>query len=159
MNIIAFLVPMVNVAGARWNVVPLRILLCEIAIKFAERFRSERRLHGVPDLAEAWPEIAQESFLSVLVLAKRVAGKINMNSAGEGKGHNQRRRHQKIRFDMLMHARFKIPVSRKNRSCNQIVCVDRLLDVWMERPRVANASRATVADEIESELVEIRLKS
>src|SRR4029453_13215659 len=60
---------------------------------------------------------------------------------------------------MLMHARFKIPISRKNRSCNQIVFVDRLLDVWMQRPRVADASRATVADEIESELVEICLES
>jgi hypothetical protein len=60
---------------------------------------------------------------------------------------------------MLMHAGFKIPISRKNRSCNQIVFVDRLLDVWMQRPRVADASRATVADEIESELVEICLES
>src|SRR6476620_2434240 len=60
---------------------------------------------------------------------------------------------------MLMHAGFKIPISRKNRSCNQIVFVDRLLDVWMQRPRVADASRAPVADEIESELVEICLES
>src|SRR5438067_13883711 len=60
---------------------------------------------------------------------------------------------------MLMHAGFKISISRKNRSCNQIVLVDRLLDVWMQRPRIADASRATVADEIESELIEICLKS
>src|SRR6476661_9807233 len=60
---------------------------------------------------------------------------------------------------MLVHAGFKIPISRKNRSCNQIVFMDRLLDVWMQRPGVANASGATVADEIESELVEICLES
>src|SRR6476620_2640048 len=60
---------------------------------------------------------------------------------------------------MLMHAGLKIPNSRKNRRCNQIVFVDRFLDVWMQRPRVANASRATVTDEIESELVEICLES
>src|SRR5262245_45507641 len=96
------------------------------------------------DLAESWPEITEESFFAVLVFAKRIAGKIDVNSAGEGKSHNQRRRHQKIRFDVLMHARFKVPISRKNRSCNQIVLVDRLLDVWMQRSRVANASRATV---------------
>src|SRR5260370_36500606 len=103
--------------------------------------------------------MAKESFFAVLVPAKWVAGKIDVNSAGEGKGNNQRGRHQKIRFDMLMHAGFKIPISRKNRSCNQIVFVDRLLDVWMQRPRVADASRATVANKIESELVEICLES
>src|SRR5947207_9446013 len=159
MNIIAFLVPLVNVSCARWNFVPLRILLCEVAIKFAERFGCERSLHRMLDLAKSWPEIAKKSFLAVLVLGKRVTGKIDINSAGEGKGDYQRRRHQKIRFDMLMHTGFKIPISRKNRSCNQIVFVDRLLDVWMQRPRVADASRATVPDEIESELVEICLES
>src|SRR5215467_16004170 len=159
MNIIAFLVPLVNVACARGNFVPLRILLCEIAIKFAERFRRERSLHRILNLAESRPEIAQESFLAVLVLSKWVAGKIDVNPAGEGEGDNQWRRHQKIRFDMLMHAGFKIPISRKDRSCNQIVFVDRLFDVWMQRSRVANASRATITDEIESELVEIGLES
>src|SRR5436190_10507901 len=134
MNVIAFLVPLVNVACARWNFVPLRILLREIAIKVAERFRPERRLHNIADLAESRPEIAKEGFFAVLILPKWVAGKIDMNSTGEGKSDNQRRRHQKIRFDMLMHAGFKIPISRKNRSCNQIVFVDRLLDVWMQRP-------------------------
>src|SRR2546423_15515962 len=60
---------------------------------------------------------------------------------------------------MLMHTRYKIPVSRKNQSCDDIIFVNDLLDVWMQRPRVADASRATVADEIESELVEICLES
>src|SRR5947207_11371330 len=57
-----------------------------------------------------------------------------------------------------MHARFEIPVPRKNRSCNQIVFVDRFLDVWMQRSRVADARRAAVTDEIEPELVEIFLQ-
>src|SRR5438876_7978455 len=159
MNVIALLVPLINVASTRRNLVPLGILFGKIAVKFSEDFRRESGLHGVPDLAETRPEIAKESFFAVLILAKWIAGKIDVNSPGEGKGDNQRGRHQKIRFDMLMHAGFKIPISRKNRSCNQIVFVDRLLDVWMQRPRVADASRATVADEIESELVEICLES
>src|SRR5439155_25066791 len=50
-------------------------------------------------------------------------------------------------------------VSRKNRSCDEIIFVNGLLDIWMQRPRVADASRATVADEIESELIEICLES
>src|SRR5262249_24994753 len=152
-------VPLINVACARWNLVPLRILLCEVAIKFAKAFRCECSLHRMLNLAQRRPEIAKEGFFAVFILAKWFAGKIDVNSAGQGKGHNQRRRHQKICFDMLMHAGFKIPISRKNRSCNQIVFMDRLLDIWMQRSRVADASRATVTDEIESELVEICLQS
>ena len=38
-NVIAFFVPLVNVTGARRNVVPLRILICKIAIEFAEGVR------------------------------------------------------------------------------------------------------------------------
>src|SRR5262249_37168012 len=60
---------------------------------------------------------------------------------------------------MLMHTRFEISVSRKDGSCNEIVFVNRLLDVWMQWPRVANASRATVADQIESKSIEIFLES
>src|SRR5437867_5996310 len=55
MNVIALLVPLINVTGARWNLVPLWILVGEIAIQFAERFRRQRGLHRVPDLAESRP--------------------------------------------------------------------------------------------------------
>jgi hypothetical protein len=63
------------------------------------------------DLAKSRPEIAKKGFFAVFVFAKWIARKIDVNSAGEGKGDNQRWRHQKIRFDMLMHAGFKIPIS------------------------------------------------
>src|SRR5260370_18883144 len=102
--------------------------------------------------------MAEESLFALLVLAERVARKIDVNSAGQGERNNERRRHKKIRLDMLMHARFKIPISRKNRSSNQIVFVNRLLDVWMQRPGVANASGATVTDKVKAELVEIFLE-
>src|SRR6266853_5085116 len=58
-----------------------------------------------------------------------------------------------------MHARFEIPIPRKDRSRNQIVFVDRFLDVWVERPGVADASRAAVTDKVKPELVEIALQS
>src|SRR5207302_1612686 len=93
MDVIALLIPLVNVARARWNVVPLWILIDEIAIESAKRLRRQSRLHDVPDFAESWPQIAKESFFTVLVPGQRVAGKIDMNSAREGEGHHQRRRH------------------------------------------------------------------
>src|SRR5207249_1246152 len=42
-NIIALLVPLVDVATARWNVVPLRILIGKIAVEFPERTEAATR--------------------------------------------------------------------------------------------------------------------
>src|SRR4029077_8090097 len=67
MNVVTLLVPMINVARAGWNFVPLRILICKIAIKPAKDYRSKRGLHGVAHLLWARPEIAQESFFPVFV--------------------------------------------------------------------------------------------
>ena len=58
-----------------------------------------------------------------------------------------------------MHARFEIPIPRKNRGRDQIVFVDRFLDVWMQRSRVADASRAPVTDKVKPKLVEISLQA
>src|SRR5206468_6544549 len=115
-------------------------------------------LHGVSDFAESRPQIAKESVFAVLVPAEWIPGKINVNSTREGEGDNQRRRHQKIRLNMLVHARFEISISRKDRSSNQIVLVNGLLDIWMQRPGVADAGRTTVPDEIDTELIEIFLQ-
>src|SRR4030095_4210442 len=105
------------------------------------------------------PKIAQESFFTVSVLAQRFARKINMHSAGERECHHQRMRHQEIRLDMLMYARFEVAVSRKHRGSNQIEFMDCLLDFRMERSGIADAGRATVADQIKPELIEIFFKS
>ena len=95
----------------------------------------------------------------MLVFADRFAGKIDMYPARQRKGNNQRGRHQKIRLDVLMHACFEISVSRKHRSGNQVEFVDRLLDIRMERSRIANAGGTAVANQIKSELIEVLLQS
>src|SRR5438552_7735768 len=66
-DVIAFFIPLINVARARWNFVPLRILTGKIAIELTESFRGERGLHDVPDFAESRPEIAKKRFVAVLV--------------------------------------------------------------------------------------------
>ena len=158
-NVIALLVPLINLAGARRDFVPLRILLGEVAIEPAENFRRERGLHRVADFRQRRPEIAQENVLAVFVLAERFVRQVEIDAAGERKGDDQRRRHEEVRLDVLMHARFEIAVAGKDRGRDEIVFVDRLLDLRMERPGVADAGRATVTDDVEAELIEIRLQS
>ena len=157
-NVIALLVPLINFAGARRDFVPLRILIGEVAIESAENFRRERGLHGVANFLQGRPEIAQESFFAVFVLADRIFRQIEIDPAGERESDDQRRRHEKVRLDVLMHARFEIAIAGKDRGRDEIVFVNRFFDLRMERAGVADAGRATVADDVESELIEICLQ-
>ena len=131
MDVVALLVPLVNVAAARWDLVPFWILIGEVPIESAERLWRQSGLHDVSDFAKRWPKITQEDFFSLIVLPDRLTREIDVNPANERERDDQRRRHQKIRLNMLMHARLEVPVSRKNRSRDQIVFMDGLLNVWM----------------------------
>jgi hypothetical protein len=57
-----------------------------------------------------------------------------------------------------MDPRFEIAIARKHGSGHQVEFADRLLDFRMERPRIADAGRATITDHVESQLVEILLQ-
>ena len=58
-----------------------------------------------------------------------------------------------------MNARLEISVPGKDRRRDQIVIVDRFLDLGMKRPGIADAGGAAVADKVEPELIEISLQS
>src|SRR5438067_9514453 len=155
LNVIALFVPLINVTGAGWNFVPLRILVGEIAIKLAENFRRKRGLHRVAHFLQARPEIAQKNFFSVLAFANRFFRQIEINPAGEREGDYNRRRHQEIRLDVLMNARFEIAVSRKDRCRNQIIIMYRFLDLGMKRAGITDAGGATISDQIEAKLIQV----
>src|SRR4029077_8696072 len=97
--------------------------------------------------------------LSVSIFSQRFARKVNVHAASERESDDQRRRHQEICLDMLMHTRFEVAVSRKNGCGNKIVFVDRLLNIRMQRSRVADAGGTTVTNQVESELVEVFLET
>ena len=78
---------------------------------------------------------------------------------GERKRDDQRRRHEEIRLDVLVDARLEVAVAGQHRRGDEIVFDDGLLDRRGERAGIADARGAAVADEIEAELVEIRLQS
>ena len=158
-NVIAFFVPLVNVTGARRNVVPLRILICKIAIEFAEGVRCKRGLHRLPDFTEARPQISKENFLSVFVFSQRLPRKVDVHPACERKRDHERRRHQKVCLDVLMDACFEVAITRKDRGGYKIEFVDRLFDVRVQRSGVADAGGTTIPDEVESELVKVFLQT
>jgi len=125
----------------------------------AENFRRKRGLHGVAHFLQARPEIAQKSFFSVLVFTDRFFRQIKINPARKRERDHQRGRHQEIRLDVLMNARFEIAVSGKDRGRDQIIVMNRFLDLGVKWAGIPDAGGATISDEIESKLIEVRLQS
>ena len=91
MNVVALLVPLVNLTRARRDISPLRILSGEIAVKPLKNFRRECGLHRVADLLETRPKITQKNFATIRSLAYRVRRKIEIDAARERERNDQRR--------------------------------------------------------------------
>ena len=92
------------------------------------------------------------------VLAEWVLCQIKIDPAGEGKGHHERRRHEEVGLDVLMDARLEVAIAGKDGGGDEIELVDRFFNPRVERTGVADAGGATVADDVEAELVEIGLQ-
>ena len=151
----ALAVPLIHVADSGRDLVPLRILRREVLVELLENLRLERRLHGVAHFLKRGPEVGEINGFAVLVLAERFAAQVNVHAARERERDDERRRHEEVCLDVLMHARLEVTVAREHAGGDEIVLHHGLLDVRVERAGVADARRAAVADEVEAELVEI----
>ena len=97
--------------------------------------------------------------LAVLAGAERVIRQINIHAAGERERDDERRRHEEIRLDVLVDACLEIAIAGKHRRGDQIIFHHGILDRRMQRTGIADARRAAVADEVETEFVEERLQT
>src|SRR6185437_11976199 len=73
LDICALGIPLVHVAGARRDFVPLRILPGEVAVQFLEHLRLQRELHLLGDFLESGPDIFQHDRLAILASTERFA--------------------------------------------------------------------------------------
>src|SRR5689334_8225907 len=97
--------------------------------------------------------------MAVFAGADWLVGKVHVDAARESENNHERRTHQKVRFDALVHARFEVAIARQDGNTHHVAFGNRLLDRRIERTRVADAGSATVTDEIETELVQIWLQA
>ena len=96
---------------------------------------------------------------AILVLSKRLRAQVDIHGAGEREGDDERRGHQKIGADVLVHAGLKVAVAGEDAGSNEIILRDRFLERGMQRAGVSDAGRAAVADGLKAELVEVGLKT
>ena len=112
------------------------------------------------DLFHRRPDVAQINILAVA--SSWPSGsfdKILFDGAGERERDDQRRAHQEIRFDALVHARFEIAIAGKHAGRDQIMIGDDVFNRRIERPGISDAGRAAITHQIEAELIQIRLQA
>ncbi len=69
-------------------------------------------------------------------------------------GHHQRRRGEIVHLHVRVDATLEVAIARQHRHDREIALADRLGHLLRQRPRVADAGGAAVADEVEAELLQ-----
>src|SRR5690606_20137724 len=78
----------------------------------------------VADLPVAWPDVAQVHRLAVAAGAERLAGQVDVDRAGDGVGHHQRRRGEVVHLYFGVDAAFEVAVARQHRGDREVVFGD-----------------------------------
>ena len=121
----------------------------------AEHLRSDRTQHRLLDLALRRPDVPEVHRRALRILAERLGGQIDLHLAGERIGDNKRRRRQIVGADLRLNAPLEVAVAAQHRGDHEIRVLDDLRHRLGQRPAVADARRAAVADDVEAELGEV----
>ncbi len=115
LDVVALRVPLVYAARAGGDLVPLRVLPGEVGVELAEDFRREGGGHRFANFLQARPEFAEVDRRAVGACPERFVRHVDVDPARERERDNERRRHEEVRADALVHARFEIPVPGEHR--------------------------------------------
>ena len=135
-------------AARRRNVFPLRRRVVERSVALREHFRTHGGGDRRVDFRARRPNVAEEDGSAVRSRAERLFFQIDVDAPRQREGDDERRRHQEIRFHERMNARLEIAVAGKHARRDEIAFADRGLDFRRERPGIADAGRAAVADDL-----------
>jgi hypothetical protein len=147
-------VPLVEVARGHVHPVPLLVAGVDVGVLLAVDVRVEGVLDLAGDLLLRGPHVLQVDRVSVPVLPERVPGEVDVHRAGQRVGDHERRRGQVVGPDVGVDAPLEVPVARENGGHDEVVLLDGRGDLLGQRPRVADARRAAVADHVEAELLQ-----
>ena len=121
---------------------------------------SERTDFRIVSWISRW--LGQMSFkidrLALAIGAERLVLQVDVHRAGQGVGDDQRRRGQVVGPHLGVDPALEVAVAGEDGDGDQVVFLDRLGDRGRQRARVADAGRAAVADQVEAELVEVRVE-
>ena len=148
--------PRVLVALGHRQLLPVLVALEDVAIAVPEHLGVDGALHRLLQLLLGRPDVFQKHGLAGLILAERLRREIFRNPSGECVRHHERRRREIVGAHVLLNASLEVAVAAEHRADDQALFANDGRDFVRQRTAVADAGRAAVPDQIESELIEIR---
>ena len=151
--------PLEELALGDGQVAPLLVAREDVGVGGLEHLAAHGRRDRLLDLGRARPEVAQVDVVAVLVLAERLLEQVEVHPARERVGDHERRRGEVVRLHLRVDAGLEVAVAGEHGADDQVALLDRDRDRLRQRPGVADAGRAAVADGVEAELLEVLRQS
>ena len=150
-------IPRVAVAGRRVERAPALVAVEDRGVVAAEHLGVEHRRRR-PRATSSSPGQMSRRYTGAPVssCAERLVDEVDVHRARERVRDDERRRREVVHPAVGVDAALEVAVAGQHRRDREVTLVDRLGDLGRERPRVADARRAAVADDVEAELRERR---
>lgn len=85
--------------------------LGDLGIDFSEHLRGQTGGDHIIDFSSGGPDISEKNWLSIGISSNRLSFEVNIDLAGNGIGHNQRRGGEIVSLDKRMHSGFEVSVT------------------------------------------------
>ncbi len=155
-NISGVFLPGIGLAFRDGEAAPALVSLENFGVAFREHIRGDRLLNRLFHFALRRPEVREIDGLAVFALADSVFAEVGVDASGQRKSDYQRRRHQIVGPHLRVDAPFEIAIAGEHRSDDQFFLIDGLRNFGRQRPGIADASGASVTDNVKFQFLEIR---
>ena len=150
--------PVIGLGVRRRDSAPLVVAVEQARVFGDEGFAGDGPLDQLGHLRLARPEIPQMHLRAVGRLRHRLGGEVDVHGARQRVDHHERRRGEVVGAHVRGDASLEVAVAREHRDRDEVVLGDRRAELGLDRPGVADAGGAAVADEVEADFVEILLQ-
>ena len=133
--------------------VPVGVALEDVGIGLAEFVGGDVGGHGFAHLGLAGPQVLHEDRIAFVVAAQGFVVEVDLQGAGQGVDHHQRRRSEVVHAHLGVDAPLEVAVAREHRSDGEIALGDGLRHRLRQGTGVADAGGAAVAHDVETQLL------
>src|SRR5918997_4650627 len=148
-------VPLVEVAGGHVHLVPLLVAGVDVGVLALVDLRVQGALYLLGYLGLRGPDVLEVDGVASLVLSERVVDQVQVHGPCQGVGDDERRRGEVIGPHVGVDAPLEVAVAREDGGDHEVVLVYRLAYGLGQRPGVADARGAAVANDVEPELLQV----
>ncbi len=147
-------VPAIGLTLGNRNVLPFFFTAEHIGVFGHEHFARYHAMHRIGHFLIGRPDVFQIDGLAVLTGADGIFRDVDLHRTGKGVGHHQHRAGQVVRPHQRMHAAFEVAVARQHRRHHQVMILDGLFDIVVQRAGVTDTGRTAITHQVETQLVE-----